>query len=462
MSSRLFRIVIVAEDRKILRRLTRFLSAFSFDVDAVTDVRQAILACRAHPPDFLIADGDNLGMEPCRQLFAKSRKGYTYTFLMLREAQPSRLTDAMVAGVDDFLAKPLVFGELLARLRSGARVIEYERRMREQSAVEHTTGLLSYSAFRDRLQSELAGGDDREMSCIVIDLDFLGQLNYLHGGHAGDEVLRGVASHIKSMAGECKYVASFGAGRFAALLPDASDAQALAWAETVRQAINHLEIPLKHASVNVTASLGVAGTMHGIASAEELIRRAEDAVRTAKASGRNCVARCGQFDGETREWEDLARQGRLFENTVARDVMVPCPVVASPDQDIREVAEMLTQSRLAELPVVDRYGCLLGLISSEQLPEPADLKGSAATVGELMVQDVETVRENESFASLMEFFMSDEPSSHAVVVVRHDRPLGIVYRSGLAALSEPMHVNSFAPDQPYSSGSQYLVIPDAC
>ncbi len=225
--------MIVAEDRKILRRLTRFLTAFSFEVDAVTDVRQAISGCRVHPPDFLIVDGDNLSMEQCRQLFTKSRKGYSYTFLMLRDAQPSRLADAMMAGVDDFLAKPIVFGELLARLRSGARVIEYERRMREQSAVDHTTGLLSYSAFRDRLQSELASADDREMSCIVIDLDFLGQLNYLHGGSAGDEILRAVASHIKGMAGECKYVASFGAGRFAALLPDASDAQALAWAETV-------------------------------------------------------------------------------------------------------------------------------------------------------------------------------------------------------------------------------------
>ena len=78
-------------------------------------------------------------MEHCRQLFSKNRNGYTYTFLMVRDVKAEGLTEALMAGVDDFLAKPLVYGELLARLRSGARVLEYERRMRQQSAIDQTT-----------------------------------------------------------------------------------------------------------------------------------------------------------------------------------------------------------------------------------------------------------------------------------------------------------------------------------
>jgi diguanylate cyclase (GGDEF)-like protein len=453
--------MVVAEDRKTLRRLTRFLSAFGFAVDPVTDVRQAISACKAFPPDFLIVDGDSLDMDQCRQLFSRNRKGYSYTFLMLRDAQIEGLTDAMIAGVDDFLAKPLVFGELLARLRSGARVIEYERRVWEQSAVEHTTGLLSYSAFRDRLESELANAGDHEISCVLLDLDFLNNFNQLYGCAAGDEILRAVANQMRSMAGDCKYLASFGAGRFAALLPDASDAQALAWAETARQAVAHLDITLQNETISVTASLGVAGTMQGVTSADELIKRAEDAVRMAKSSGRNCAARCGQFDGETREWEDLARQGRLFENTVARDVMVPCPVFVLAEQDAYEAAELLEQSRLTELPVVDRQGRLLGLFNADQLPDDSARGGKKTNVGDCMVQDVATVAETESFGALMQFFMAENQSNHVVVVVRHEKPLGMVYRSGLAALSEPLNVSSFAPDQSYALSSRYLIIPDA-
>ena len=137
--------------------------------------------------------------------------------------------------------------------------------------------------------------------------------------------------------------------------------------------------------------------MHGVTSADELIKRAEDAIRMAKSSGRNCVARCGQFDGETREWEDLARQGRLFENTVARDVMVPCPVFVLGDQDAEEAAELLEQSRLSELPVVDRQGRLLGLFNADQLPDNFTRSGKKAKVCDFMVQEVATVPENESF-----------------------------------------------------------------
>ncbi len=461
MKSRPFRLMAVAEDRKILRRLTRFLSAFGFEVDPVTNVRQAIAACKVTPPDFLIVDADSLNVEQCRQLFAPNHKGHPYTFLMLREAQPQRLTDAMMAGVDDFLAKPLVFGELLARLRAGARVVEYDRRVREQSAVDSVTGLLSASSFRERVQSELNDPGDHEVSCVLLDIDYLDQLNQWHGCTIGEEVLRAVANQIRSVAGECKYLARMGEGRLAALLPNASDAQALAWAETVRQAVAHLEVPLKHDTVNVTASLGVAGIMQGVTSAEELIHRAEDAVRMARSSGRNCVARCGQFDGETREWEDLARQGRLFENTVARDVMVPCPQFALGDQDVREVAEILEQSRLNELPVVDRQGRLLGLFAVDQVPEHVHRGNKATKVCEHMRHDVTTVPEHESFGDLMQYFMTEDPQHHVIVVVRHDKPLGMIYRSGLAALSEPLHVDSFSPDQDYSSSSEYLVVADA-
>jgi two-component system, cell cycle response regulator len=460
MNTRPFRLMVVADDRKTLRHLARFLTAFGFDVDPLTDVRQAVSVCSAAPPDFLIIDGDSLSAEQCRQLLANIRHGRSYTFLMLRDAHLDGLTDAMVAGVDDFLAKPVVFGELLARLRSGARVIEYARRMHEQAAVDPVTGLLSFTAFRDRLASELADTTNHGVSCVLLDVDHLEFINRMHGCNTSDEILRAVAGELRGMANDCKYLASFGQGRFAALLPDASDARALAWAEMLRQSVAQLEIPVHGETVYVTASLGVAGSVNGTGSADELIQRAETAVRLAKSSGRNCVARCGQFDGETREWEDLARQGRLFENTVARDVMVPCPQFVVPDQEAADAAKLLERSRLTEVPVVDRQGRLLGLLSADQLPEDTSSIGQKAKVGDFMIHDVTTVPENESFAALMELFMSETEPRQVVIVVRHDQPLGMVYRSGLAALSEPLSVDSFVPDQSYSLSSEYLVVPD--
>ncbi len=455
MSSRPFRLLAVADDRRILRRLSRFLRVFGFLVEGVADGQQALAVYEANPPDFLIVDGDSVAMDKCRPLLSKGRNGYTYTFLLVRDPKADKLTEALVAGVDDFLAKPLVYGELLARLRSGARVLEYERRRQQQSAVDPTTGLLSQSAFQARLESEMQSSD-QAFACVLIDLDFFQNVNRTCGTQTGDEVLRAVTATLKS-TGECKYLASFGAGRFAALLPHATDAQAIAWAETVREAIAGLEVSTTTRTLSLTASCGVASVAPA-SDSSDVLQRAEDAVRTAKASGRNCVARCGQFDGETREWEDLARQGRLFETTVARDVMVPCPTWVQVEQDLKEAAEILEQSQLEELPAVDRQGRIVGLLRKSRLPQDMSLSQWRAKVGDLMETSVTTVAESETFSALMEFFMDDAQSQHLVIVVRHDKPLGIVYRSGLAALSEPLTVTSFAPEQPYSATSDYLVV----
>ena len=461
MSSRPFRVVVVADDRKILRRLARFLSVFGFQVDPVADGQRAVSVCRAQPPDFLIVDGDSSAMEQSRQLFAHGKGHYTYTFLLVRDADVESLTEALVAGVDDFLAKPLVYGELLARMRSGARVVEYERRMREQSAADSITGLLNEAAYRHRLAMELADAPTQEVACVQIDLDFFEHLAGQYGASARESMLRSVAQCLAGLARDGQFVARFEEGRFAVALPGASDAQALAWAESVRQAIAELEVPIQQGSVSVTASLGVAGIMHGSTSADELLRRAESALRTAQASGRNCVARCGQFDGETREWEDLARQGRLFENTVARDVMIPCSALLAADDDLRRAVSLCEQSRLNDVPVVDRKGKIVGLVGCESWggggaarPPGATPRGAARS-GEVCPRAPAW-----SFASLMRLFMDDAGSHRVVVVVRHDVPLGLIYRSGLAALSEPLTEASFAPDVPYSTASDYLVIPD--
>lgn len=465
-NSRPFRLLAVADNRKFLRRLCRFLGGFGFQVDPIADPQAALAIRQSAPPDFLIVDPDNLSTEHSRKLLSKNREGHTYTFLMVHDLTPETLTEALTAGVDDFLAKPLVYGELLARLRAGARILEHGRRIEAQAAIDHSTKLLNESAFRARVAGELDRLDGRSVSCILIELDFFSVISRSYGLPVGEEVLRNIAAHIRSLsAGKCKYLAAFGGGRFAALLADSADcsdsadSSALAWSETVRESIAAVETQVADQTISVTASLGVAGSMEGPTSASEMIQLAEDALRTAKSSGCNCVARSGQFESETREWEDLARRGRLFETTVARDVMMPCPQFLQPEQTLEQAAETFHKSRLDELPVVDHHGRILGLLGSTRTQDDGTSSNQRdATVGDLMDTNIKTVPENEPFTKLMEFFMDDAPAHHVALVVRQDRPLGIVYRSGLAALSEPLTLASFAPDQPYSLSSDYLIV----
>ena len=93
--------------------------------------------------------------------------------------------------------------------------------------------------------------------------------------------------------------------------------------------------------------------------------------------------------------------------------------------------------------VVSLQGRLLGLLSNDQLPDDPASIGRKAKVSDYMAHEVATVPEHESFGALMEFFMTDTETHHVVVVLRHDQPLGMIYRSGMAALSEPLHAEYF-------------------
>jgi predicted transcriptional regulator len=114
------------------------------------------------------------------------------------------------------------------------------------------------------------------------------------------------------------------------------------------------------------------------------------------------------------------------------------------------------------MPVVDRHGKLIGLFRGEQPPHTVGHNQRKSAVADVMVKDVVKFSEDESFDSLMQFFMCESESHYAAVVVRRDQPLGMVYRSGLAALSQPLTDASFAPSEPCTASSNYLLVPDVC
>src|SRR5690606_35766452 len=113
----------------------------------------------------------------------------------------------------------------------------------------------------------------------------------------------------------------------------------------------------------VTLSIGVADDQSA-KTASQMVHLASQAVQVARTSGRNCVVRHGEFAADH---EELTNPRKLFERTVARDVMTPCTVFVRPDEPIAQALDLMHQSRLEALPVVDSDGLLLGLCEQAQL-----------------------------------------------------------------------------------------------
>jgi CBS domain-containing protein len=227
-------------------------------------------------------------------------------------------------------------------------------------------------------------------------------------------------------------------------------------------AISAQEFTVASGKLSLTVSAGVT-LLRVKENAERPLERAERALALAKASGRNTVATSDQVEDDVEAWAESAAAGRLFETTLARDVMIPCPLLLHADESLDQAHALLLQTQLTTAPVVDNDGKLLGIATIEEVeskrPRGGKIRNSSIRLlRHAMTTDVATFEETASLGTLMEFFTAD--GRELAVIARDQYPLGTVSCQGLAALNERLAADRFVPCGAPSTASDYLVVPD--
>lgn len=168
--------------------------------------------------------------------------------------------------------------------------------MRTLAQTDALTGLANRRTALARLQDEVARRQavGSELGLVYVDLDHFKQMNDGFGHAAGDRVLMSVAQLLRQLVRTSDVVARLGGDEFVLLLVGADEATSLRLAERVRERIELLPLAGSgpEAPLFCTASIGVVSTTgHPEAGAEELLRRADEAMYAAKKAGRNRVVR---------------------------------------------------------------------------------------------------------------------------------------------------------------------------
>ena len=131
------------------------------------------------------------------------------------------------------------------------------------------------------------------ISLVTLDLDGLKKANDTHGHSCGDAVLRAVAECLMKSVRSPDVVARLGGDEFLVLLPSTSEAVAAEVAERLRSALEKLRVNFDGEVLEAQCSMGVAAYPDGNGTWEELLRRSDDALYTAKRGGRNRVGLIG-------------------------------------------------------------------------------------------------------------------------------------------------------------------------
>src|SRR5450830_1089140 len=161
------------------------------------------------------------------------------------------------------------------------------------------TGVYNRRYIDRRLLEEIARARRQKytISFMYIDIDHFKRVNDTYGHQGGDEVLREVASRIKTELRRSDALARFGGEEFVVLLIDADLDSAAFVAERIRAGIAASMIGLPGGvQLSITGSIGVAsldqtGDGPAEAAALELIAQADEALYLAKSGGRNRVVR---------------------------------------------------------------------------------------------------------------------------------------------------------------------------
>jgi two-component system, OmpR family, KDP operon response regulator KdpE len=115
------RVLVVDDERQILRALRVILSDAGFEVVTAQTVEEALDAAALRAPDAAIVDlilPDGNGIDVCRSIREWSQMPLLVLSAVGEETEKIRALDA---GADDYVTKPFAPGELIARLNAALR-----------------------------------------------------------------------------------------------------------------------------------------------------------------------------------------------------------------------------------------------------------------------------------------------------------------------------------------------------
>lgn len=174
-------------------------------------------------------------------------------------------------------------------------VTEHERmteRLVQLSRTDMLTDIANRRAFMEALAEEYrrARRYGHPFTLLMIDLDHFKTVNDNYGHEGGDAALKAFSRTIKPMLRETDQFARMGGEEFSILLPETALDEAMQLAERIGRAVAAIRVNCRRGTFGITASIGVSELQPQDADPEETLGRADKALYTAKAEGRNRVA----------------------------------------------------------------------------------------------------------------------------------------------------------------------------
>ena len=302
-------ILIVDDVTHNIRLLDKILDGVGYNTVFANSGKQAleIIGNKASQIDLILLDlmmPEMDGIEVCNIL--KSNPMYQDIPIIFITADNSAesFATAFKMGAIDYIKKPFDKAELLLRVenqlklnkayaglrRSNDELLEAYALLQQLVTVDPLTGLENRRSLVEfgEVQLKLAQRYNFFFSIMMIDLDYFKKINAIYGHPLGDEILKNIAKILKDSLRNVDHLGRFGGDEFVIILPNTNLKNAVVTAEKVREAIANFKHNIEEQIIQATVSIGIASYNPLDDDVNQILERADQALYTAKSSGRNC------------------------------------------------------------------------------------------------------------------------------------------------------------------------------
>ncbi len=430
------RVVVVDDDRIMLRLISTWLTQSGYDVATAADGREALRVIEHFQPSIVLTDWNMphlSGLDLCREIRDKHPTPYVYMLVVTSREDREDVIQAVDAGADDFLVKPIKEDELLARVSQAQAALRRFRQFVEIAETDPLTGAVNRRKLDEYCVREIAAAsrNGSPLSCVLFDLDFFKHLNDSFGHAVGDNALRHFAQVLRQYTREEDCICRYGGDEFCVLLPEYTQEVACEFAERVRMAFSNSSLPLGDRLAQFSATAGVAEWRQDIVAPRQLIDLADEALLAAKRSGRNCVKTFSDVTNihSLEENTDGSCRTRL-SNITAGEIMTTPVVTLSQDHPLVRAADLFLRLRVSTVPIVDEKSAIVGVISEKDVLNAISIDENwDRPIREVMNERVVSFDAATPAIAIWDFFR--RVTVRRVIVVRNDTPVGVVSRGTL-------------------------------
>jgi diguanylate cyclase (GGDEF)-like protein len=286
--------VMVVDDSKTFHlHVCRYLRQYRFQVISAYNGQEALDILKDNPDIALVLTDYFMpvmnGLDMVRQIRRQHRREDLAIIAFSDLKHPELSATMLKAGANDFLSKDFQIEQFYCRVVQSINMVHFVRELHDMANRDYLTRLHNrrylFQAM-ESLHAEAVAGK-RTLAVAMVDADRFKRINDEYGHAAGDEALKKIAFVLRRQLSRHDIVARYGGEEFVCVATIKSCDEAAALFESVRAAIEAIDLNWNGITIPLTVSLGVT-TAPGI-SFPDMVERADEAVFRAKAGGRNRV-----------------------------------------------------------------------------------------------------------------------------------------------------------------------------